>query len=291
MLLFFFVAAALNQAPDASDQNKAAIAFLRTLQTPSGGFVSVPPPKGSDPVPSLRTTRTALRVFRLLGGTPADRDAVVKFLKDSHDPKTGGFGDRPGKGPDPVSTAVGLMILGELKLSNAPYLESGLKFMGAKTEGFEQIRMVASALEETGRRVPQADDWLKLIDNARNADGSFGKGPGMARTTALNVVAQQRLGGKPPSTDAVLKILRAGQREDGGFGGDKKGASDQEACYRVVRLFSRLHAQPDRPEKLRAFIAKCRNTDGGYGIRPGEPSSLHGTYYATIVRHWLDGGK
>ena len=59
----------------------------------------------------------------------------------------------------------------------------------------------------------------------------------------------------------------------------------------MVRLFSRLNAQPDRPQKLRAFIASCRNADGGYGTRPGEPSSLHGTYYATIVRHWLNGGK
>ena len=55
-------------------------------------------------------------------------------------------------------------------------------------------------------------------------------------------------------------------------------------------MFAYFDAQPDRPEKLRAFIATCRNADGGYGVRPKTPSSLHGTYYATIVRHWLDGG-
>ena len=88
----------------------------------------------------------------------------------------------------------------------------------------------------------------------------------------------------------MLKVLRDGQRPDGGFG-DDEGSSDLEACYRVVRLFSRLNALPERPEKLRKFIARCRNPDGGYGRRPNDPSSLHGTYYATIVRHWLDGGK
>ena len=39
----------------------------------------------------------------------------------------------------------------------------GLKFMNDKTEGFEQIRMVASALEELNRSVPQARQWLKAI--------------------------------------------------------------------------------------------------------------------------------
>ena len=278
-------------ADDVGQQNQTAITFLRTLQTPSGGFVTVAPPKGTPSRPSLRTTRTGLRCFRLLGGQPADRPAVIRYLKACYDPKSGGFSDRPGAKPDAISTAVGLMILGELQLPVEPYREAGLKFINDNTEGFEQIRMVASALEELGRRVPHAGQWLKAIDQARNSDGSYGQGPGKARTTALYVVAQLRLGGKPESDEVVLKVLRAGQRPDGGFGGDKESGSDLEACYRVVRLFSRLNAPPDRPQKLRAFIASCRNADGGYGIRPGEPSSLHGTYYATIVRHWLNGGK
>ena len=163
--------------------------------------------------------------------------------------------------------------------------------MNDKTEGFEQIRMVASALEELNRSVPQAKQWLKEIDRARNPDGSYGSGPGKARTTALYVMAQLRLGGKPESKEAVLKILRDGQREDGGFGGATPGGSDLEACYRIVRVIAYFDAQPLHPEKLRAFIAKCRNADGGYGERPNTPSSLHGTYYATIVRHWLAGGR
>lgn len=282
---------ALLATDNVNQQNQAAIAFLRTLQTPSGGFVTILPPKGTESQPSLRTTRTAMRSFRLLNGRPADRDAVIRYLKACHDEASGGFSDRPGAEPDPISTAVGLMILGELRLPVEPYLDGGLKFMNDKTDGFEQIRMVAAALEELNRRVPQAEQWLQVIDRARNADGSYGQGPGKARTTALYVVAQLRLGGKPQSTEAVLKTLRDGQRQDGGFGGDKAGGSDLEACYRVVRLFARLNAQPGHPEKLHAFIASCRNADGGFGRQPQEPSSLHGTYYATIVRYWLNGGR
>ena len=39
--------------------------------------------------------------------------------------------------------------------------------------------------------------------------------------------------------------------------------------------------------KLKGFIAKCRNDDGGYGVTPGSPSTVSGTYYAAIVTYWL----
>jgi hypothetical protein len=291
MMWTTLLAAVLLAADETGRQNQAAIAFLRGWQAPSGGFVTVLPPKGTAPQPSLRTTRTAIKTFRLLGGQLPNRDTVVRYIRACHDPNSGGFCDRPGTKPDAISTAVGLMILCELELPVEPYLEAGLKFINENTVDFEQIRMVAPALEQLGRRVPRADVWLATIDRARNADGSYGRGPGRARTTALYVMAQLRSGGKPKSSAAVLKTLCEGQREDGGFGGDQPGGSNLEACYRVVRAIARLGAMPYRPEKLRAFIASCRNLDGGFGVRPKQPSSLHGTYYATIVRHWLDGGK
>lgn len=290
MTYSFLLAVALIAAPP-SEHDKAAISYLQTLQTPAGGFYSFPPLAGSEPIPSLRTTRTALRAFRLLGGEPANREAVVHYLQNCYDRQSGGFSDRPGATPDPISTSVALMIYGELKMPVAPYLEAGLKFMNERTTEFEQIRMVASSLEELDRRVPRADSWLELIDQARNPDGSYGQGPGQARTTALYVVAQLRLGGQPQSKERVLQILRSGQRHDGGFGADQPGGSDQESCYRIVRLLARLNAQPDDPQALRNFIASCHNSDGGYGRTPHEPSSLHGTYYATIIRYWLDGGQ
>lgn len=270
---------------------KAAVAFLKTHQLPSGGFVTKLPEKGADPVPSLRTTRTAVRAHRLLGVDVPNPDKILEFLLACYDEKTGGFADRPGAKPDPISTSVALMILQELKKPTDKYLEKALTFMGEMTSGFEQIRMVASGLEETEKTVPQQKGWVAEIEKGRNDDGSFGKGPGAARTTALNVVALQRLGAKVKGPDAVLKVLRTGQRKDGGFGGDAEGGSDLESCYRVVRLFSRLDAKPDRPDDLEKFIASCKNKDGGYATKPGDPSSLHGTYYATIIRHWMAGGK
>jgi hypothetical protein len=49
-----------------------------------------------------------------------------------------------------------------------------------------------------------------------------------------------------------------------------------------------LKTQPADPDRLRAFIGKCRNADGGYGVAPGQLSSAGGTYFAAIILHWLD---
>ena len=278
---------ALLLVPAVSDEKQDAVRYLQTLQLPSGAFATRMPTDGSEPVPSLRSTRTAIRAFRLLGSDVPHHDAILKFLKDCYSSPTGGFADRPGVKPDPVSTSVALMILLELKQPVEPYLKPALTFMADNTQNFEEIRMVASGLEETNQKLPVVEKWGQIIDEARNADGTYGKGPGQARSTALRVVARQRLGLPVTGEDAVLKVIRAGQREDGGFGSDNPGESDQESCYRIVRLFSRLNAQPDRPKALRDFIQSCHNADGGYGVRPKEPSSLHGTYYATIIRYWL----
>lgn len=272
-----------------SGDNTKAIAFVQSMQTPSGAFVTTRQP-GEDPKLSLRTTRTALRALRLLGGKPADRGEVIRFLHECYDADRGGFAARPELPPDPISTSVGLMILGELKLPNDEYVDAGMSFMDETTKDFEQIRMVASSLDELGRTVPNATKWLDLIDKARNPDGSFGSGPGVARSTALYVVAEMRLG-REIDRSKILEILRAGQHEDGGFRNLAADRSDLESCYRVVRLFRRLDAQPDRVDDLRVFIKRCENEDGGFGRTPDEASSLHGTYYATIIRHWLDGGK
>jgi hypothetical protein len=56
-----------------------------------------------------------------------------------------------------------------------------------------------------------------------------------------------------------------------------------------MRCFHMLGDVPD-VKKLRGFIARCRNDDGGYSVTPGPgaKSSVGGTYFAGIILHWLD---
>lgn len=264
-----------------------AASFLKEKQQPNGGFISDPLKPGETAQPTLRTTRTAIKVHQMLGKELPNRDQVVQFLYGCYDEKSGGFAAQPGGEPDPISTSVALMILDVLELPVEPYLDRGLKFMNEHPEGFEQVRMVAPSLEQLKVTIPQAKVWLKDCQAKMNPDGSFGKAPGVARQTGLYGVAIQRLGGEVDK-ERTLKVLRAGQLADGGWGNQSDEYSDQESCYRVVRLFHRLGELPDRPDDVRGFIASCKNSDGGYGRTPDQPSSLHGTYYATILTMWLD---
>jgi hypothetical protein len=61
-----------------------------------------------------------------------------------------------------------------------------------------------------------------------------------------------------------------------------------ESSYRIMRCFMMLKEKPADVDAFKGFIAKCRNRDGGYGVAPGQPSSVGATYFASIILHWLD---
>jgi hypothetical protein len=266
-----------------ADQKKATIAYLQKLQQKDGGFA----PAADKPKSSLRATSSALRALKYFGGEPLEKAACADFVKSCFDKESGGFADAPGGKPDVAVTAVGAMAVVELKLSTEPYEAAVVKYLADNAKSFEDIRIAAAGLEALGKRPKEADAWLETIAKMRNSDGTYGKGPGAARDTGGAVVAVLRLGGKADA-DAALKVLKDGQRADGGFGKADAESSDLEPSYRVMRAFHMLKAQPADSGRLRDFIASCRNDDGGYGPAKGQPSSASATYNAAIILHWLE---
>jgi prenyltransferase beta subunit len=272
------------------EEKQATIKFLQQLQSPSGGFLTGPEhPKMRRPtVPSLRATNAALRALKYFGGEPRDPKAAARFVASCFDKSSGGFADRPNTGPDTVSSAVGIMAVVEAKLPTEPYADAVVKYLGTHAKGFEEIRLAAAGLEAINKHPPQPEDWLKQIRALQNPDGTFGKGPGAARDTGSAVAAILRLGGKIENPDRVIQVMKDGQLADGAFGKAEVETSDLETTYRVTRSLHMLKVKPADPDRVRAFIAKCRNTDGGYGVAPGLLSSASGTYFAAIILHWLD---
>jgi prenyltransferase beta subunit len=270
---------ALAQTPE---EKKATVAYAEKLQQADGGFIAAAGAKSS-----LRSTSTALRVLKYFGGEPKDAPTVPKFVAAHFDKATGGFTDTAAGKPDVFTTAVGLMAVTQLKMPPEPYLEPALKFLTENAKSFEEIRIAAAGFEAVGKKAPKAEAWIAEINKMRNADGTFGKGPGVARATGGAAAAILRLGGTLDMRDNVVKALKAGQRADGGFGKEEDAGSDLETTYRVMRAFMMLKEKPD-DAKLRAFIGKCRNADGGYGVTPGQASSVSGTYFAGIVLHWME---
>jgi hypothetical protein len=291
LLAPFLLLVVVEAAPaQSAEQRGAAVAYLRSLQTPEGGFMPATPSKENDfkANPSLRATSGALRALKYFGGKPKDAEAAAKFIRSCYDKDSGGFADAPEGKPDVATTAVGLTALAELNQNLDPFAPAALAYLGKNAKTFEEIRIAAAGVEAASKEIPQAKDWLDTVAKLANPDATYGKGDGQARDTGSAVVVVLRLGGKVNKPMSVLKALRAGQRGDGGFGKAEAPGSDLDTSYRVMRAFHMLKEQPSDPDKLRTFIGKCRNPDGGYSVEPGKSSTVGSTYNAATILHWLD---
>ncbi|MGH7169942.1 MAG: prenyltransferase/squalene oxidase repeat-containing protein [Gemmataceae bacterium] len=267
-----------------SDAHKVSIAYLQKLQADDGGFRADARAKQSE----LPATTTAFRALKYFGGAPLHREACAAFVRRCFDKDSGGFAARPGGKAAYRPTAVGIMAVVDMKLSTKPYADAVIKYLDEHSKTFEEIRLTAASFEALGKRPPRADAWLAEIAKLRNADGTYGKEGSVARDTGGAVCAVLRLGGRIAQRDNVLRALNAGQRKDGGFGKDNTEGSDLASCYRIARAFHMLKSKPLAADRLRGFLARCRNADGGYGVAPGKPSNVSGTYFAAIILHWLD---
>jgi prenyltransferase beta subunit len=264
------------------EQRQATVDWLIARQTPDGGFAAS---AAASAQANLAATTQALRALRIFGGVPLDKKPVQRFVWDKcYNPASGGFAPAPSVLPDVRSTAIGVMAAVEL---GDPVPAQARVYL-QKASTFEEIRLAAAALEALKvdpAREPQVNQWTQEAKATRNSDGTYGQGQQQARETASRIVTIFRFGGSIDHREAVVAALRAGQRSDGGWG-DAGNVSDLDSTYRVMRAFAMLKETPER-EKCRAFVAKCRNSDGGYGIRPGQPSSVAGCYYAGSVLNWI----
>jgi prenyltransferase beta subunit len=233
----------------------------------------------------------AVRALKYCGGDLANKDKIKTFVESTFEADTGGYADVPGGKPDRIPTAIGIMAAAELQLETQP---KAIAYLTKNASAFEEIRLGAAALE-AAKQFPQniVKNWLDDAVSLRNPDGSYAKPIGDARMTGSVVAWVLRIGGKLTDAErqASLTVLLNGQRDDGGFGKADAKTSDLDSCYRITRAFHLLKEKPKEVEKLRAFIAKCRNADGGYGVEPGKPSTVGATYYASIVSHWLKEAK
>jgi acetyl esterase/lipase len=261
--------------------------YLEAFQNPDGGFAG-----GVGQASSLGATSSVVRTLGFVGGAIRDVHGAIAFVKSCHDPKTGGFAQRPGGTPDVGSTASGLMAVAALKLDVGPYAEGAIGYLSKNVSGFENIRIAVAGLEAVKATSPDFAKWTAQVVADRNPDGTFGQGAGMPRATGSATVALLRMGFalEPEKKAAVLAALRNTQKPDGGWSrGD--GPSDLETSYRIMRLFFMLKEKPDL-ERLRQYLSKHRASDGGYAPALGQAESPGGTYFCAIMNLWarqLDG--
>ena len=268
-----------------ADDKAETIKFLAGLQQPDGGFSPAPGAKGES---SLRATSAAARAIKYLGGEVPNKARATDFVTRCYQPESGAFSDRPGGSWDVPLTAVGAMAAAELQ---APVkLNRSVRYLAANAKTFEEKRLAVAGMEAAKEFAPEVKDWVREIGIGRQPDGTYGRGDGMGRETGGIVAMILRSGGRltDDHRKAVVTALKNAQREDGGFGKRDVKESDTETTYRVMRAFHLLNEKPTDLGKLKQFLAKHRNADGGYGVAPGQPSTVGGTYYVAVIGYWLE---
>jgi prenyltransferase beta subunit/predicted esterase len=254
-------------------------AFAAAHQNKDGGFAA----KAGE-LSSLGATNSALRVLKHVGGSVPDILGCIKFVKACRD-ASGGFAPMPGGKPGVVITAIGLMAASELKIADPAMIKDAIDYLGKNAKSFEEVRMAIAGLEAVHGTSPDFSKWNDQLQGMRKPDGTWGEGPEQAYATGGAGAAVLRMGLKLDKRDAVVSALKAGQRPEGGWSKDA-GPPDLGATYRIMRALYMLHERPDI-ERLLAFIARCRQSDGSYASKPGDSGDLGGTYTATIVIYWV----
>jgi prenyltransferase beta subunit len=289
--LAFLIIPTLTFAQDA-DQKRATVQFLTALQNPSGGFEGGPKDKKA----TLRSTSAAVRALKYLTGKKTaeaipNMKETAAFVMSCYDPKTGGFADGPGGKPDVAVTSIGVMAAVELEVPKEKFAKA-MDYLKENAKTFEDVRIGAAAVEAWGvKECPfDVNPWWDMVDKELkrklpNLDKGGARILGSAVAFAYRLGLHKQNDSKPGE---VAEALNRGQLADGGWCKENEPASDMETTYRVMRALMLLKEKPTDAAKLRELIAKCRNKDGGYGVKPGEISTPNGVYFAAIITKWLD---
>jgi hypothetical protein len=266
-------------------QRQETLKYILSLHDPvTGGYRSDTAGK-----PSYRACNSASKVITYLDGkVQPDREKTAAFILSCYDPATGTFAE-PGGKADVGSTAVGVITAAEFKIPHEKYAKA-MQYLKDNSKSFDDLRIAAAAVEAFGKddsTIPVGKFLETAKEHVHGIDSDAAGGG--AREMGSAVAMSLRLGAPIGLSESAIfvKQIRLGQRDDGGWGKKDAKASDPESNYRVMRALYLLKEKPTEPAKLRGLIAKYRNADGGYGVEPGKPSNISGTYYAITVLHWL----
>ena len=284
-LVLLAAPAARAQTPEvvaAVEAKLGTIRYVHKLEVPAGGFAPA-----LDGKPGLRATSAGVRALKYSGAKVPNADKHAAFVMSCFDPKTGGFADAPGGKADVTLTSVGIMAAAELGVPKERYRKA-LDYLKEHAKTFEEVRIAAGGVEAWDVKDCPFDlgPWVKAgREHLKVAGATDWREIGSAVALSL------RLGGdiEKQERQVIAGLLAASQRPEGGWGKAGAKTSDLESTYRVMRALVLLEQPPLDRARLRAFLASCRNADGGSAVQPGEASGAGPTYYSAIVTHWLAG--
>jgi geranylgeranyl transferase type-2 subunit beta len=133
-------------------------------------------------------------------------------------------------------------------------------------------------LEPSAQSAAEEAAIVQFVLGCYNADGGFGGSPGhdshmLYTLSAVQVLCMLNADDKHPDRSKTAAWVAALQQPDGSFVGDRWGEIDTRFSYSALNclaLLGRLDAVD--VDAAVAFVLRCQNWDGGFGVSPSAES-------------------
>jgi len=208
---------------------------------------------------SARATPTHLTTLPIAGS--------VRYL-EGHQGADGGFAEPNGQ-PDASLTewaAIALAAGGGSEAARAQAL-GYLRGHEAEASSDTDVALAAFARAALGDR-PDA-----LLARLRG----YRPGP-LVNATTWTILALRQAG--QPVAPSLTAALRKAQRRSGGWSWTARGAPDSNDTAAAIEALRSVGVTGRPIARGVAFLARCRNVDGGYGLDPGRASDAQSTAWA-----------
>lgn len=247
----------------------------------------------------LTPTYAAIGVMKRLDELPLEKQSLIKFVRTHHpqrNPNNREAGPSVSEIRDLVYQQVqSLLWLGD-DVSDFSQEVADWKSQQDNRANFERhgyppfFQEMMTPVVRNMLNLPQDDRILEYIIDRRRANGSYNNAPardggdGNILNTYWGVRSYSLLQEYDELHNETIKWIQSCQTERGGFTHqpNPKIAVNDELAYTwaAVKALNLLGSQPDDMDAVIRYLLSLQNLDGGFGNRPGLPSTPMSTFYA-----------
>ena len=288
----------------AQEWKKDLLRYVNSLEKSSGGW-------GWEDQPDAHITPSfaVVGILYHIGALPHNRSQKVDFIR-THHPQRGGSKETGPSGSQlrnlTYQQVQGILWLGgdvsDFRKEVESWKSQAGNISNYETHGFPALTQeVMSPVCRSLLRLPTeetANTFLPYLMANKRANGSFNNAPaslggdGNIINTLWSITALLALQQPHTSMQKTISWINRCQRRNGGFTHQPTpsiGANDDVAyTWAAVKSLAALGSTPARKETCIKYLCSLRNSDGGFGNRPGLPSTAMASYYAIESLTLLD---
>ncbi len=304
-VVLFLLVQLLGLAAPAQQWKKDLLTYVSSLEKSSGGW-------GWEDQPDAHITPSyaAVGILYHLDALPLNRTQYIAFMR-THHPQRGGSKETGPSGSQlrnlTYQQIQAILWLGgdvsEFKKEVEGWKSQAGNISNYETHGYPALtqEVMSPVCRSLLNLSPNnnADSFLSYLTANRRANGSFNNAPaslggdGNIINSFWSITALLALQQPPTSIQKTISWINSCQRLNGGFTHQPApsiGVNDDVAyTWAAIRSLVALKSTPARKEACIKYLCSLRNSDGGFGNRPGLPSTAMATYYAVESLKLLDG--